>query len=55
MGVHYLEIGQQSTNDGVARDANQGHTVASVAYCFCLERDASFKDPMLHTVALTSL
>ncbi|PHT41779.1 Elongator complex protein 3 [Capsicum baccatum] len=38
-----LEIGVQSTYEDVARDTNRGHTVAAVADCFCLAKDAGFK------------
>lgn len=33
----------QSTYEDVARDTNRGHTVAAVADCFCLAKDAGFK------------
>nr|XP_028959699.1 elongator complex protein 3-like isoform X1 [Malus domestica] len=42
-GCTRLEIGVQSTYEDVARDANRGHTVAAVADCFCLAKDAGFK------------
>lgn len=42
-GCTRLEIGVQSTYEDVARDTNRGHTVASVADCFCLAKDAGFK------------
>ncbi|KAK6920575.1 LOW QUALITY PROTEIN: GNAT domain [Dillenia turbinata] len=44
--VSYSEhsaIGVQSTYEDVARDTNRGHTVAAVADCFCLAKDAGFK------------
>ncbi|KAF6147188.1 hypothetical protein GIB67_009580 [Kingdonia uniflora] len=43
-GCTRLEIGVQSTYEDVARDTNRGHTVAAVADCFCLAKDAGFKD-----------
>nr|XP_028959701.1 elongator complex protein 3-like isoform X3 [Malus domestica] len=43
MTIETLEIGVQSTYEDVARDANRGHTVAAVADCFCLAKDAGFK------------
>lgn len=42
-GCTRLEIGVQSTYEDVARDTNRGHTVAAVADCFCLAKDAGFK------------
>ncbi|KAI8017061.1 Elongator complex protein 3 [Camellia lanceoleosa] len=42
-GCTRLEIGVQSTYEDVARDTNRGHTVAAVANCFCLAKDAGFK------------
>ncbi|KAF3970832.1 hypothetical protein CMV_005510 [Castanea mollissima] len=39
-GCTRLEIGVQSTYEDVARDTNRGHTVAAVADCFCLAKDA---------------
>lgn len=42
-GCTRLEIGVQSTYEDVARDSNRGHTVAAVADCFCLAKDAGFK------------
>ncbi|CAL5374227.1 unnamed protein product [Camellia sinensis] len=42
-GCTRLEIGVQSTYENVARDTNRGHTVAAVADCFCLAKDAGFK------------
>ncbi|XP_063938204.1 elongator complex protein 3-like isoform X5 [Daucus carota subsp. sativus] len=42
-GCTRLEIGGQSTYENVARDTNRGHTVAAVADCFCLAKDAGFK------------
>ncbi|XP_024515801.1 elongator complex protein 3-like [Selaginella moellendorffii] len=42
-GCARLEIGVQSTYEDVARDTNRGHTVAAVADCFCLAKDAGFK------------
>ncbi|EFJ27088.1 hypothetical protein SELMODRAFT_412711 [Selaginella moellendorffii] len=42
-GCRRLEIGVQSTYEDVARDTNRGHTVAAVADCFCLAKDAGFK------------
>ncbi|KAL4599834.1 hypothetical protein ACB092_11G155900 [Castanea dentata] len=39
-GCTRLEIGVQSTYEDVARDTNRGHTVAAVANCFCLAKDA---------------
>ncbi|KAK1319892.1 Elongator complex protein 3 [Acorus calamus] len=44
-GCTRLEIGVQSTYEDVARDTNRGHTVAAVADCFCLAKDAGFKVP----------
>ncbi|KAE8123980.1 hypothetical protein FH972_018893 [Carpinus fangiana] len=43
-GCTRLEIGVQSTYEDVARDTNRGHTVAAVADCFCLAKDAGFKN-----------
>ncbi|XP_047067064.1 elongator complex protein 3 [Lolium rigidum] len=42
-GCTRLEIGVQSTYEDVARDTNRGHTVAAVADCFSLAKDAGFK------------
>lgn len=42
-GCTRLEIGVQSTYEDVARDTNRGHTVAAVADCFMLAKDAGFK------------
>ncbi|KAB2633231.1 elongator complex protein 3 [Pyrus ussuriensis x Pyrus communis] len=42
-GCTRLEIGFQSAYEDVARDTNRGHTVAAVADCFCLAKDAGFK------------
>lgn len=42
-GCTRLEIGVQSTYEDVARDSNRGHTVAAVADCFSLAKDAGFK------------
>jgi elongator complex protein 3 len=42
-GATRLEIGLQSTYEDVARDTNRGHTVAAVAECFALAKDAGFK------------
>ncbi|KAM2939042.1 hypothetical protein FF1_038752 [Malus domestica] len=42
-GCTRLEIGVQSTYEDVARDNNRGHTVAAVADCFYLAKDAGFK------------
>jgi elongator complex protein 3 len=42
-GCTRLEIGLQSTYEDVARDTNRGHTVAAVAECFQLAKDAGFK------------
>ncbi|GJW90190.1 elongator complex protein 3, partial [Tanacetum coccineum] len=42
-GCTRLEIGVQSTYEDVARDTNRGHTVAAVADCFALAKDAGFK------------
>lgn len=42
-GCTRLEIGVQSTYEDVARDTNRGHTVAAVADCFSLSKDAGFK------------
>ncbi|KAL8517515.1 hypothetical protein ACS0TY_015675 [Phlomoides rotata] len=42
-GCTRLEIRVQSTYEDVARDTNRGHTVAAVADCFCLAKDAGFK------------
>lgn len=42
-GCTRLEIGLQSTYEDVARDTNRGHTVAAVAECFELAKDAGFK------------
>jgi hypothetical protein len=42
-GCTRLEIGVQSTYEDVARDTNRCHTVAAVADCFCLAKDAGFK------------
>jgi hypothetical protein len=42
-GCTRLEIGLQSTYEDVARDTNRGHTVAAVAECFHLAKDAGFK------------
>lgn len=42
-GCTRLEIGVQSTYEDVALDTNRGHTVAAVADCFCLAKDAGFK------------
>ncbi|KAJ4823386.1 hypothetical protein Tsubulata_023428, partial [Turnera subulata] len=33
----------ETTYEDVARDTNRGHTVAAVADCFCLAKDAGFK------------
>ncbi|KAM2386843.1 hypothetical protein ACFX1X_039257 [Malus domestica] len=44
-GCTRLEIGVQSTYEDVARDNNRGHTVAAVADCFYLAKDAGFKVP----------
>lgn len=38
-----LEVGLQSIYEDVARDTNRGHTVAAVAHCFRLAKDAGFK------------
>lgn len=42
-GCTRLEIGLQSTYEDVARDTNRGHTVAAVADCFRMSKDAGFK------------
>ena len=42
-GCTRLEIGVQSKYEDVARDTNTGHTVAAVADCFLLAKDAGFK------------
>lgn len=42
-GCTRLEIGLQSIYEDVARDTNRGHTVAAVADCFRLCKDAGFK------------
>ncbi|KAM2389531.1 hypothetical protein ACFXTH_038825 [Malus domestica] len=42
-GCTRLEIGVQSTYEDVAQDNNRGHTVAAVADCFYLAKDAGFK------------
>ncbi|KAL5070344.1 hypothetical protein RYX36_021231 [Vicia faba] len=47
-GCTRLEIGVQSTYEDVARDTNRGHTVAAVADCFCLAKDAGFKVSLRH-------
>lgn len=47
-GCTRLEIGVQSTYEDVARDTNRGHTVAAVADCFCLAKDAGFKVGLLY-------
>lgn len=47
-GCTRLEIGVQSTYEDVARDTNRGHTVAAVADCFCLAKDAGFKVHLLY-------
>jgi len=53
-GCTRLEIGVQSTYEDVARDTNRGHTVAAVADCFCLAKDAGFKVIVfLVTIALS--
>ncbi|KAM7484757.1 hypothetical protein LguiA_000766 [Lonicera macranthoides] len=42
-GCTQLEI-VQSTYEDVACDTNRGHIVAAVAVCFCLAKDAGFKE-----------
>lgn len=42
-GCTRLEIGLQSIYEDVARDTNRGHTVAAVAECFQLAKNAGFK------------
>ncbi|KAM2166665.1 hypothetical protein ACFX1R_040641 [Malus domestica] len=42
-GCARLEIGVQSTYEDVARDNNRGHTIAAVADCFCVAKDAIYK------------
>lgn len=51
-GCTRLEIGVQSTYEDVARDTNRGHTVAAVADCFCLAKDAGFK-VLIHSNTLS--
>jgi elongator complex protein 3 len=51
-GCTRLEIGVQSTYEDVARDTNRGHTVAAVADCFCLAKDAGFKVFFCHLALL---
>ena len=42
-GCTRLEVGLQSIYEDVARDTNRGHTVAAVARCFALAKEAGFK------------
>lgn len=51
-GCTRLEIGVQSTYEDVARDTNRGHTVAAVADCFCLAKDAGFKVLLIYASPL---
>ncbi len=51
--LHYsLEVGLQSIYEDVARDTNRGHTVAAVAHCFQLAKDAGFKVGVVNGMVL---